>query len=85
MSTFGYRKHMESVQIHKDIQQFVVKYVEKNGTFPRTEVIAEELGISRSGVRIHLRRLEDEEILKSHGSGSHKRYELAGGRKHETL
>ena len=85
MDTFRYRKHMESVQIHKDIRNFVVMYVEKNKTFPSTETIADDLGLSKSGVRIHLRRLEDEEILKSNGSGSHKRYELAGGRRNETL
>lgn len=29
MDTFRYRKHMESVQIHKDIQNFAVMYAEK--------------------------------------------------------
>lgn len=85
MNTFRYKKHMESVQIHKDIRQFVVEYVEKNGLFPRTKVIADALDISESGVRKHLRNLESEEVLRSYGSGSRKRYELAGGRRNETI
>lgn len=85
MDTFRYRKHMESVQIHKDIRNFAVMYAEKNKSFPSTGTTADELGLSRSGVRIHLRRLEDEGILKSHGSGSHKKYELAGRLKDATI
>lgn len=85
MDAFRYRKHMESVQIHKEIQDFYMMYVEKNNSFPATKTIADKLLLSESAVRIHLRRLEDEGILKSHGSGSHKKYELAGGHRDETV
>jgi Mn-dependent DtxR family transcriptional regulator len=78
MNTFRYRKHMESIQIHKDIQKFIIEYVEKNKLFPRTKVIAEELDISESCIHKHLIILESEGILKTYGSGSHKRYELVG-------
>lgn len=72
------KKHKEHIQNRKDIYYFILKYFKKTGRVPSTRTISTELDISMSSVQRHLNQFEDDELLKFHGTGSHRTYELIG-------
>lgn len=85
MDTLRRKKHMEWKQNRKDIYYFIVKYTNRKGNPPPTNLISKELDISISTVQRHLRQFGEDGLVEFQGSGSHRTYQLAGGHRDETL